>query len=88
VWDAEAVRHIISGLMVPGHRCRGCPREVVVQHFIQALIERIDYDGPSGTVAVTLRTPENSPINRHALAFEYRIPSRRGGARPASGLQM
>lgn len=33
VWDAEAVRHIIGGLVVPGHRCRGRPSEVVVQHL-------------------------------------------------------
>jgi hypothetical protein len=38
VWDPEAVRHIISGLMVPGHRCRGCPREVIVQHLSQRTV--------------------------------------------------
>jgi hypothetical protein len=34
-------------------------------------------------VAVTLRTPKNSPIDRHALAFEYQIPRRHGRALPA-----
>ena len=33
VWDGEAVRHIIGGLVVAGHRCRGRPSEVVVQHL-------------------------------------------------------
>jgi hypothetical protein len=32
VWDAEAVRHILGGLVVAGHRCRGRPGEVVMQH--------------------------------------------------------
>ena len=35
VGDAEAVRHIIGGLVVAGHRCRGRPSEVVVQHLSQ-----------------------------------------------------
>jgi DNA invertase Pin-like site-specific DNA recombinase len=55
----------------------------VIPGVIQALIEQIDYDGPSGRVAVTLRTPKNSPIDRHALAFEYQIPRRHGRALPA-----
>jgi hypothetical protein len=59
----------------------------VIPGVIQALIERIEYDGPSGAVAVTLRTPENSPIDRHALAFEYKIPRRRGRALPACRLR-
>jgi hypothetical protein len=33
--DAQAVGHIISGPMVASHRCRGGPREVVVQHLSQ-----------------------------------------------------
>jgi DNA invertase Pin-like site-specific DNA recombinase len=55
----------------------------VIPGVIQALIEQLDYDGPSGRVAVTLRTPKNSPIDRHALAFEYQIPRRHGRALPA-----
>ena len=39
------------------------------------------------TVAVTLRTPENCPLDRHALAFEYKIPRRRGRALPAFRLR-
>jgi len=54
---------------------------------MQALIERIFYDGPSGAVAVTLRAPENSPIDSRALAFEYKIPRRRGRALPAFRLR-
>jgi hypothetical protein len=38
VWSAEAVRHIIGGLMVAGHRCRGRPSEVVVQHLSQRAV--------------------------------------------------
>src|SRR6516225_10655922 len=38
VWDAEAVRHIIGGLVVAGHRCRGRPGEVVVQHLSQSTV--------------------------------------------------
>jgi hypothetical protein len=38
VWDAEAVRHIISGLVIAGHRCPSCPSEVVVQHLSQCII--------------------------------------------------
>jgi hypothetical protein len=59
----------------------------VIPEVIQALIERIDFDGPSGRVSVTLRTPENSPIEGHALAFEYKIPRRRGRALPAFRLR-
>ena len=59
----------------------------VIPEVIQTLIERIDYDGPSGVVAVTLRTPENSHIERHVLEFEYKIPRRRGHALPAFRLR-
>jgi hypothetical protein len=59
----------------------------VIPGVIQALIERIDYDGPSGRVAVTLRTPENSPIDRQPVVFEYKIPRRRGRALPAFRLR-
>jgi hypothetical protein len=59
----------------------------VIPEVIQTLIERIDYDGPSGGVAVTLRTPENSHIERHVLEFEYKIPRRRGHALPAFRLR-
>jgi hypothetical protein len=38
VWDAETVRYIIGGPMVPGHRCRRCPREIVVQHLAQRTV--------------------------------------------------
>ena len=38
VWDAEAVRHIIGGLVVAGHRCRGRPGEVVVQRLSQSTV--------------------------------------------------
>jgi hypothetical protein len=38
VWDAEAVRHIMGGLVVAGHRCRGRPSEVVVQHLSQRTV--------------------------------------------------
>jgi len=38
VRDAEAVRHIIGGLGVAGHRCRGRPSEVVVQHLSQRIV--------------------------------------------------
>ena len=38
MWDAEAVRHIINGLVVAGHRCRGRPSEVVVQHLSQRTV--------------------------------------------------
>jgi hypothetical protein len=59
----------------------------VVPGVIQALIERIDYDGPSGQVAVTLRAPVNFPIETHPVAFEYKIPRRRGRALPAFPLR-
>jgi hypothetical protein len=38
VWDAEAVRHIIGGLVVAGHRFRGRPSEIVVQHLSQRTV--------------------------------------------------
>jgi hypothetical protein len=38
VWDAEAVRHVIGGLVVAGHRFRGRPSEVVVQHLSQRTV--------------------------------------------------
>jgi hypothetical protein len=38
VWDAEAVRHIVSGLVVAGHRSGGRPSEVVVQHLSQRTV--------------------------------------------------
>ena len=38
MWDAEAVRHIIRGLVISRHRCRGRPSEVVVQHLSQRTI--------------------------------------------------
>jgi len=38
VLDAEAVRHIIGGLVVAGHRFRCCPSEVVVQHLSQCSV--------------------------------------------------
>src|SRR5262249_43238158 len=38
VWDAEAIRHIIDGFVVAGHRGRGCPSEVVAQHLVQRSI--------------------------------------------------
>jgi len=34
----------------------------VIPGVMQALIEQVRYDGPSGAVAVTLRAPTNSPI--------------------------
>ena len=33
--DTQPTRHIIGGLVVPGHRCRGCPSKIVVQHLSQ-----------------------------------------------------
>ena len=38
VWVAEAVRYIIGGLVVAGHRCRGRPGEVVMQHLPQSTV--------------------------------------------------
>lgn len=37
-WDAEAVRHMISRLVISGHRCCGRPREVIVQHLSQLTV--------------------------------------------------
>jgi hypothetical protein len=59
----------------------------VIPGVIQSLIERIDYDGPTGAVAVTLRAPVNFPIEGHPVAFEYKIPRRRGRALPAFRLR-
>ena len=38
MWNAKAVRHIISGVVVAGHRCRGRPSEVVVQHLSERTV--------------------------------------------------
>jgi hypothetical protein len=35
VWDAKALRYIIGGLVVAGHRFRGRPSKIVVQHLSQ-----------------------------------------------------
>ena len=51
------------------------------------MIEQIHYDGASGAVAITLRAPENSQIESHALTLEYKIPRRRGRALPAFKLR-
>ena len=59
----------------------------IIPGIIQALIEQVHYDGPSGAVAITLRAPENSPIEDHALTLEYKIPRRRGRALPAFRLR-
>ena len=59
----------------------------VIPGVMQALIEQVHYDGPSGAVAVQLRTPEDSPMGSPALAFEYKIPRRRGRALPAFRLR-
>jgi hypothetical protein len=40
VWDAEATRHIIGGLVIAGHRCCGRPGEVVMQHLSQRIVFR------------------------------------------------
>ena len=53
----------------------------IIPGVIQALIAQIHYDGPSGSVAINLRTPEDSTIEGHTL--EYKIPRRRGRALPA-----
>ena len=59
----------------------------IIPGVMQALIERIDFDGPSGQVAVTLRAPVNFPIEGHPVTFEYKIPRRRGRALPAFPLR-
>ena len=38
MWDAEAARNIIGGLVVAGHRLRGRPSEVLVQHLSQRTV--------------------------------------------------
>ena len=38
MWDGEAVRHIVGGLVVAGHRVRGRPSEVVMQHLSQRFV--------------------------------------------------
>jgi hypothetical protein len=38
MWDAEAVRYIVGGLVVAGHGVRGRPSEVVVQHSSQGIV--------------------------------------------------
>lgn len=42
VWNAEAVWHIIGGLVVTGHCSRGRPSEVVVQHLSQRTVVKSD----------------------------------------------
>jgi len=59
----------------------------VIPGIIQALIEQIYYDGPSGAVGVKLRTPEGFHSDVHASTFEYKIPRRRGRALPAFRLR-
>jgi DNA invertase Pin-like site-specific DNA recombinase len=59
----------------------------VIPGVIQALIERMDYDGPSGAVAVKLRSPDGFDGDIHALTFEYKIPRRRGRALPTFRLR-
>src|SRR5579872_4769696 len=38
VWNAETVRHVIGGLVIARHGCRGRPGEVVVQDLPQRII--------------------------------------------------
>jgi hypothetical protein len=38
VWDAQALRHILGGLVVAGHCCRGRPGEIVMQHLSQNIV--------------------------------------------------
>jgi DNA invertase Pin-like site-specific DNA recombinase len=59
----------------------------VIPAVMPALIERIDYDGPTGEVAVRLLAPEGFQGDIHALTFEYKIPRRRGRALPAFRLR-
>ena len=59
----------------------------IIPGVIRALIEQIHYDGASGAVAITLRAPENSQIEDHALTLEHKIPRRRGRALPAFRLR-
>ena len=59
----------------------------VIPGIIQALIEQIYHDGPSGAVGVKLRTPEGFHSDVHASTFEYKIPRRRGRALPAFRLR-
>jgi hypothetical protein len=40
VWDAEAVRQIIRGMVVAGHHCGSPPSEVVVRHLSQRTFGR------------------------------------------------
>ena len=40
--DAEAVRQIMGGLAVVGHRCRGWPGVIVVQHLSQNVVGQSD----------------------------------------------
>ena len=37
-WDGEAIRHVIGGLVVARHRCRGRPGKVVVEHLSQLTV--------------------------------------------------
>jgi len=38
VWDAKALRYIIGRLVVAGHRFRGRPSKIVVQHLSQCTV--------------------------------------------------
>ncbi len=38
LWDAEAVRHVIGGVVIARHRCLGRPGEVIVQHLSQSTV--------------------------------------------------
>ena len=46
-WDAQAVRHIIGGLVVAVHCCRGSPREIVMQRLSQCIVGGQSYIGQS-----------------------------------------
>jgi DNA invertase Pin-like site-specific DNA recombinase len=59
----------------------------VIPEIIHARIEQIHYDGPSGAVQVKLRAPQGFHGDIHTLTFEYKIPRRRGRARPAFRLR-
>jgi hypothetical protein len=59
----------------------------IIPGIIQELIEQVDSDGPSGAVAIKLRTPETSQIEDHGLTLEYKIPRRRGRALSAFRLR-
>jgi len=50
--------------------------------LLDALVEKIRYDGSSGTVSVKLRRLKGSAAEVETLTFEYTIPTRRGSALP------